>query len=326
MPRLPLHRYKFFQSADPDYVCEMVGKVLGPQRLDVAGGSTSLDARLHTRRLSDISISFLAYGTEVIIQSNSPSTHFAIHLPLTGASASRCEGDLYTCTPKLALVVSPGDTVATYWDCGCRTLIVRIERVAVEAELATLLGSCVRRPLRFARTMDTTQGSGAVVSSALRTFAAQLDRDRGLFDNKTFVRAFERMLMLELLFGQPHNYSAQLHVGPVSATSKEVEHAVALLESHPEQPHTVTRLAEQVAVSTRSLQRGFHVQLGTTFQEVLRDIRLRRVHDELRAAHPDDVTVTEVLSRWRLSVKGYTYAAYRRRYGETPMCTLKRGA
>jgi len=325
MPRLPLHRYGLFQSANPDYVCEMLGRVLGSQRIDVTGGTASLDARLHTRRLSDVSISFLAFGTEVIVQSNSPSTHFAIHLPLTGASTSICEGDRFTCTPNLALVVSPGDTVGMHWHRGCTTLIVRIERVALEAELATVLGECIRRPLRFVRQMDTTHGGGALVSNALRHFAAQLDRTGGLLDNKTFVRAFERMLIVELLFGQPHNYSSRLDTEHAPAMSRVVEHAVAVLESHPEQPHTVTRLAEQVAVSVRSLQRAFQVELGTTFQEVLQDIRLRRVHDELRTAHPDDVTISAVMAKWRLPVKGHTYAAYRRRYGETPMCTLKRG-
>lgn len=326
MTRLPLHRYKMFHSLEPRYVCDAVGRILGPHRLTTVDTSSPLDARLYTHRLSDVSISFLTYGAEVVMQPDSATTYFAIHLPLTGTSTIGRDGDQFPSTPALALVVSPGDDIPVRWHSGCAKLIVRIERGAAEARLASLLGECVRHPLRFERKMDTTHGAGAFVSNALRHFAAQLDRERGLFDNEAFGRAFERMLITELLLGHQHNYSGQLNAVPRPARSREVDHAVALLESYPEQPHTVTGLAEQVAVSARSLQRGFHVQLGTTFQEVLQDIRLRRVHDELRAAHPDDVTVSEVMAKWRLPVKGDTYAAYRRRYGETPMCTLKRGA
>ncbi len=326
MARLPLHRYKVFHSLEPKYACEMVGRVLGPHRLTTVDPSSPLDARLCTHRLSDVAISFLIYGAEVVMQPASATTYFAIHLPLTGTSTIGHEGDQFQSTPALALVVSPGDDVPVRWHSGCAKLIVRIERGAVEARLASLLGECVRHPLRFERRLDTTHGAGACVSNALRHFAAQLDRERGLFDNEAFGQVFERMLITELLVGHQHNYSGQLNAVPRPARSREIDHAVALLESNPEQPHTVTGLAEQVAVSARSLQRGFHVQLGTTFQEVLQDIRLRRVHDELRAAHPDDVTVGEVMAKWRLPVKGDTYAAYRRRYGETPMCTLKRGA
>ncbi|GAA5117757.1 AraC family transcriptional regulator [Haloechinothrix salitolerans] len=325
MARLPLHRYKLFHSMESTYVNDMVGRILGPHRLTTVDASNSLDAKFHTHRLTDVSISFLTYGTEVVMRPDSASTYFAIHLPLTGTSTIGRDSDRFLSTPAVALVISPGDDVPVHWHSGCAKLIVRIERSAVEARLASLLGDCVRNPLRFERKMDTTHGAGACVSNALRHLAAQLDRERGLFDNEAVGRAFERMLITELLLGHQHNYSDQLNAVPSPATSREVDHAVALLESSPERPHTVMGLAEQVAVSARSLQRGFHVQLGTTFQQVLHDIRLRRVHDELRAAHPDDVTVSEVMAKWRLPVKGQTYAAYRRRYGETPMRTLKRG-
>lgn len=325
MGHLPLHRYMLFHSSNQAYVCEMMGRVLGPEHLEITGPN-SLDARLHTRRLFDTSISFLTYGTEVVAKTNATDGYFAIHMPLAGRGEVCHHRGPFTATPAAALVVSPNDAVSARWFHGCAKLIIRIERVALEAQLANMLGECVRHPLRFEPEMDVARGGGATFANSVRYVAKQLDLSEYIADNDLFVQEFERMLMVELLTSQPHSFSDRLCAVPHPATSRELEHAVSLLESHPERPHSLSNVAAHVAVSTRSLQRGFQVHHHTTFQSLLQGVRLRRVHDELLAAHPDDATVREVLTKWRMPVKGQTYAAYRRRYSETPMATLRRGA
>lgn len=325
MGHLPLHRYELFHSSNQEYVCEMMGRILGPEHLEVPEPN-SLDARLHTRRLFDTSISFLTYGTEVVVETPATEDYFAIHLPLTGKGEIRHGRAPFTATPAAALVVSPSDTVSARWFHGSAKLIIRIERVALEAQLANLLGECLRQPLRFAPEMDVARGGGATVANSARYVATQLDTSRAVVDNDAFVREFERMLMVELLTSQPHSFSDRLRVLPHPATSRELEHAVSLLASHPEQPHALRNVAAHVAVSARSLQRSFQLHHRTSFQTLLQGIRMRRLHDELLAAHPHDATVREVMAKWRLPIKGQTYAAYRRRYGETPMDTLRRGA
>ncbi len=55
----------------------------------------------------------------------------------------------------------------------------------------------------------------------------------------------------------------------------------------------------------------------------LREVRLLRVHDELRAAAPDAVTVSAVASRWGLSHAGRFTTAYKRKFGCSPSETLR---
>lgn len=211
MGHLPLHRYELFHSSDPAYVCDMVGRILGPERLEVMG-STPLDVRMHSRRLFDVSISFLAYGPEVVVEANSTNGYFAIHLPLTGCSEVRHRRGLFTSTPALALVVSPSDAVAIRWFPGCAKLLIRIERVALETRRASMLGECLRHPLRFESEMDVERGGGASLARSIRYFAKQLGHAREIVNNDLFVHEFERMLMVELLMNQPHSYSDQLRL------------------------------------------------------------------------------------------------------------------
>jgi len=56
----------------------------------------------------------------------------------------------------------------------------------------------------------------------------------------------------------------------------------------------------------------------------LREVRLRRAHDELLASPPSSTTVSAVASRWGIVHLGRFAAAYRAAFGESPSQTLAR--
>lgn len=324
MGHLPLHRFKLFHSSDLDYVRDRVARLYVPHRLELAGHRARLSAKMHSRRLSDIGISFLTYGDEVLIEPGTINTYFAVQIPLVGVAEIQCGGRQIESTPATASVISPDDHLAMRWFSGCAQLVCRIERVALESHLAGLLGVGLTERLRFDVAMDIDRGPGIGVRSTIRELVTRLDRADEVMDHDGYVRQCEQLLMTELLLAQPNNYSHRLRTEPRPATSNHVRYAIDLLESHPEWAHTLGDLANQVAVSARSLQRGLQRELGTSFQQLLKDIRLRRIHDELRAAEPHTVSVSDVMTRWRLPLKGRSFDAYRKRYGVTPLTTLRR--
>lgn len=326
MGSLPLQRFALFHSSDLDYVRDRVARVFVPHRLELVGHRARLSAKMHSRRLSDIGISFITYGGEVFIEPGTINTYFAIQIPLAGATDIQCGGRQMISTPATASVISPDDHLTMRWLGGCAQLVCRIERVALESHLASLLGEGLPERLRFDLAMPINGGRGAGVRNSIHELIRRLDRADELMENSGYVQQCEQLLMTELLLTQPHNYSHRLRSEPRPATSGQVQHAIDLLESHPEWSHTIGGLAKQVAVSPRSLQRGFQRELGTTFQEMLKEIRLRRAHDELRGANPGAVTVSEVMTRWCLPLKGRSFDAYRKRYGVTPLTTLRSSA
>ncbi|GAA0436914.1 hypothetical protein Acor_50430 [Acrocarpospora corrugata] len=125
---------------------------------------------------------------------------------------------------------------------------------------------------------------------------------------------------------QPSNYLERLTAPRPAALPKVVRRAMEFIEGHAHLPLTTSGIAGAVAVSSRSLQEGFRAHCGLTPMAYLRQVRLARVHDELRTADPARTTVTTVAARWGFLHQGRFAAQYRERYGLPPSETLRRGS
>lgn len=304
----------------------MMSQVLAPHDLRPIDPTSRIDARLHCRRLFNTTINFITYGADVMVALRSFETFFGVAVSLGGTIGFRRGTTRFLLTKDLGAVVSPTDNDLTmYWQRSSAQLGLRIEQPALEAQLSSLLGEHLPRPLQFDNAIPLNRGSGKNLSTKIRLLAHHVDRidhRRSIYDHQLTADAFEQSLMTELLFAQRHNYTTAL-AGDVNPTgSRDVRHAVALLESHPEWQLSLTSVANTLNVSARSLQRGFQRELGTTFRAVLHSIRLRRLHDDLVHSDPDTAMVNDMFARWGLPVEGYTFSAYHRQFGETPAETL----
>jgi AraC-like DNA-binding protein len=75
----------------------------------------------------------------------------------------------------------------------------------------------------------------------------------------------------------------------------------------------------------RTVQQGFHDELGVAPMAYLRDRRLERARQELVDAEPSDgITVTAVAGHWGFTHLGAFAGLYKNRWGETPSQTLRR--
>lgn len=323
MSRLPLERFELFHSPELDYTREAVGRAFTPHRLDLIGKNATLDARMHSRRLRDVSVNYISYGGEVRVEPGELETFYVVQVPLSGKSVVRCGSQRVHATPELASVVSPTEPLSQRLSADCAWLICRIERAALEVRLRDLLGESLQQPLRFELGMDVTSGFGMSWRIALMTLVDELDRPDSLINYPLAAHQYEEGLMTALLVAQRNNYSDMIGRGHHTAPSRALGLAQELMESHPEWEHTTASLALEVGVSVRTLQKGFRDHWETTPSAYLKDVRLRRVHDELRSAHSDNATVGSIAGRWGFTHAGRFAALYRERFGETPSQTLR---
>jgi transcriptional regulator GlxA family with amidase domain len=120
-----------------------------------------------------------------------------------------------------------------------------------------------------------------------------------------------------------HSSAASL-AGPVTAgRSVSVRTAVDIIESSPQSPLTLSLLADRCGVSPRTLQKSFQLHLGMSPMEYVRDVRLRRAHEELRAADPFADSVAAVARRWGFAHVGRFAAAHEAKFGQKPLRTLR---
>lgn len=218
----------------------------------------------------------------------------------------------------------PGDFAEIEWSADCTQLCLMIPRGVLESELEHILGSSVTVPLRFGFSMDLTTPMGRSWADALRLVTREMDDGPGVASHPLAVRHVERLLLDGVLLGQGHNYSEAL-TGPARpGATGPVARAVDVLQDRPSEPWSTATLAREVHLSPRALQEGFQRDVGRPPMTYLREVRLRRTRDELRAAAPNTTTVSAVASRWGIVHMGRFAAAYRKAFGEAPSQTLAR--
>jgi transcriptional regulator GlxA family with amidase domain len=127
-----------------------------------------------------------------------------------------------------------------------------------------------------------------------------------------------------LLLGQRHTHSDAATRDRPCMLRAAIRHAVELIEERPCEPWTTVRLAAEVHLSVRALQEGFRRDLATSPMTYLRQIRLCRAREALKAADRDATTVRAVAVGLGILHMSRFAAAYREAYGETPSATLNR--
>ncbi|MFJ2977437.1 helix-turn-helix transcriptional regulator [Curtobacterium sp. NPDC087082] len=99
---------------------------------------------------------------------------------------------------------------------------------------------------------------------------------------------------------------------------------VEYLHAHAHEPLTVSDVARVADLSVRGLQEAFQRTLDRSPMQYLREVRLRRAHEDLLAAHLGQVSVADVAARWGFTHMGRFSGEYLRRFGEYPKQTLRR--
>ncbi|BCJ39410.1 hypothetical protein GCM10010168_63420 [Actinoplanes ianthinogenes] len=135
------------------------------------------------------------------------------------------------------------------------------------------------------------------------------------------VEQFLRQAVAAMVTVFPNTTMTAAYVpGPGRAEPAVVRRAVEFMETHADQPLTVTRIATVAGTGPRSLQEAFRRHLGSTPLSHLRRIRLDRAHQELLAGGD---TVERIARRWGFADPGRFAGYYRAAYGRTPGRTLR---
>jgi AraC-like DNA-binding protein len=277
-----------------------------------------------TLRLGALTAGRLTYGRQVCLRT-ADAENFHVNIPLRGRAASRSGTDKPVTTgPGEGLVFSPGAPAEISWSADCEQLCLMIPRVCLEAELEQLLGRSLGGRLAFDFVADLYNPLGRRLRTVLNLLVDELDHPTDVGRNPLMGRHVEGLVLDGLLLSQPHSHSdAATRYRPVELGAA-IRRAVELIEERPCEPWTTVRLAAEVHLSVRALQEGFRRGLATPPMTYLRQIRLRRARDALKAANRDATTVRTVAVGLGILHMSRFAAAYREAFGETPSDTLNR--
>jgi AraC-like DNA-binding protein len=318
----PLEAHSF-RLTDLDEARALCGEFYYEVDLDLLDRSRPLAFAADLVRLGPVTVGDISFGADVSIGTDVLDAYH-VNLPIAGAIGSEHRGAVTVASPRRAAVYRPGAGVhAGRWSANCRTLGIRLDRAALEAELAALLGHPVRGPIRFGASFDTTRGPGLTWARMINLLRSESGNPHSALLQPLIAERYSQGLIGGLLFAVDHQFADALtaHVAPVRP--RTVRRAIQVMEADPTHPFTTAELARIAGVSARSLQEGFRRHVGVSPMTYLQQVRMGYARDELRHPVPGRDTVAAIAHAWGFGHLGRFAAAYRERYGESPSATLR---
>ncbi|WP_410648714.1 AraC family transcriptional regulator [Amycolatopsis sp. cmx-4-54] len=320
-----LGRYAVLRDSDVDGFRTAVSRYLTPHRLTPMGRGATVHSALAVAAMGPLSLVYGWHrGSELGARLTEQVDYYDVNLSWGGRNRITCGADEVVVDHLTAGIISPRMQAQMLLSAEYRQLHVRVERSALDRHLEELLGRPIVAPIRFTPAMDLRAPAAASWARAVRLLVADLDAI-GLSGHPSGVTPWSSFLMTGLLLAQQHNYSDELESGVDRASRPSpLKRAIELIETQPETDLSIGRIATQVGVDPRSLQRHFRDHVGVSPREYVRQVRLTRVREDLLAADPvSGVTVAEVAFRWGFGHVPRFAAVYRERYGEAPSATLR---
>lgn len=281
--------------------------------------------RFHLAELEQIDICYVNYESGVSMKAQTVDDFFLVQCPLSGHATTNSGLRTVSNGRYMGTLLSPGDSPSMVWERGTPHLLLRIDRVALEASLAQQLGDVPVRELRFDMLMELRSASVSHFKSVLDLLVREVDALPAPGGELPAYRQLRALLFSRLLLSQPNTYSAALRSTPRELPPRVVRDAMAAMEDRVGEFDTIDEIAARCGVGTRALQASFRRYLGTTPTAYLRQLRLRKAAAELAASSPGQVAVSDVALRWGFLHLGRFSEYYKAEYGEMPSETLRRG-
>lgn len=151
-----------------------------------------------------------------------------------------------------------------------------------------------------------------------------LDADGILVTAPLALDALQDAIVSMLMESIPHTLSEALRAKEAPPTApRSVIRAIDFMHAHAHRPLSIVDVAAAAQCSVRALQLAFKRSRHSTPMEYLRNLRLRRVRQDLLDPSKP-TTVSAIAMGWGFFHMGMFARLYRAAYGETPSETLQR--
>lgn len=301
----------------PDEARQEIGHIFCPHIL-LPERDGVFHAVHRSSRQRGFSLNVVSYGSAVEIDPGELADFFLLQVPVSGSASVRCGTQTVFAGPgSAASMLSPTLPTRMRWSAGCEKIIVLVERAAMVRHCEALSESRIDK-VEFATGIDLTGSAGRMLLAHVGLMMESVEGASPAY----LARLGEGLIEL-LLTSFAHSRSHVLQRLNAPAGEGAVTRAEEWIRAHLDIHFCAEDVAAAAGASLRSLQERIRHRRGKTLTELISDIRI----EHLRAALLDPSSgrsVTEAALASGLGHLGRAASAYRRRYGETPVETLRR--
>ncbi|MGV9711031.1 AraC family transcriptional regulator [Gordonia sp. NPDC003424] len=315
--RLPL-----LEATDLEDARAHIENVYIPHQL-VTHDGPQLGFKMAHFETSRITFGHVTYGADSELVCPAMESCYHVNLTLTGNTQIRQGGRAaITSGRSSGGAFNPDDAYQVRWSPDAIQYCLKLPDRSLNEQLTAILGQPCGR-LRFDLTFDLLGEQGRSLLAAVthpRNQYASIDA-AGSVAARTALSQLESYVLTQMLLTTRHNFSDVLHAEQPGSGRNYVRQAAQLLEGRAAEPWTVVDLAREVHIGARALQVGFRKELGVSPMEYLREVRLRRVRDDLLSN--TDEHVSDIATRWGFYHLGRFSQLYRERFGTLPSQTMQ---
>ena len=286
------------------------------------GGGEPL-VKMRYAQYGPIAVSEVTHGGDVWVRPADDRSGYHLMFPLNGRVETRYLGEDIVAAGGTAVLYRPAGPVFTRLDAGVRVVNVRFDLTYLHRALESQLCEQVSAQIAFSPVLDQSTHRVRSWTRMVLALVDHLGGDDSVMEDPLVALPYAESLVRGLLLTADHPYRSLLDRRARPGRPAAVRIAVDLMEAEPERPLTISALAAEAHVSVRTLQESFRRHLGISPMAYLRKVRLRRAHEDLRAADPSMTTVASIAHRWGFTHLGRFAAVYQTAFGEPPMATLR---
>jgi AraC-like DNA-binding protein len=284
---------------------------------------SAFDVRYNGVYLPGLWLGYIEYGAPVTARVSPRRGDYWVHLPLRGAFESARGRVVTEANARNGVITSPHETHVIRSRPRAARLSLAINGGALVAQLGALLGEAPGGELEFVPAIGLDAGFGRGLLLALQRAAALLEREDWSAAPLAAVE-FEQAVMTRLLVSHPSNYARALGRRMRPIAPRDVARVLEYMQAHLAHPIRLADLVRASGVAGRTLLKHFEDFEGRSPMRYLRELRLKRVREELQSGRAP--SVARAARGWGFAHVGRFSGEYRKRFGEPPSATLARGA
>jgi AraC-like DNA-binding protein len=278
--------------------------------------------------MGPVSFNRTRWGARVSLQplSHALQGYYLISLPTQGTAQVRQGGELHQLAAQTPGVFSPIRNFSMEVHEGYDQLLIRVDSSLIADAWQGLTGRPLIAPLIFETSMlsrpQLPQAWRGIVALAGIASALPLAGKARQFAQASLADALASLLLTQHV----HNQHSTLDASATYAASPRIvrqaeELMLRRLRSHV----SVSDLCIECAVSRRTLFAAFQSCHGAGPMTWLRERRMEAARDALQKPSRGGIRVADIALEYGFTHVGDFAGAYRRKFGEAPSQTLRRG-
>jgi len=311
-------QHPILRTSDLDEARTRVSQKFCDHRLDLASRTAGLSVAHNAVRGRHVSVNYLSYGAEVMIDPGTLGAFYLFQVPLAGKALIRHRTDEMTAHARAGILLNPDRPVRLHWDADCAQLLFQIDRTHLDTVASALTGAPLPGPVRFDMLVDFATCSGQKIYRSFMACAQAVEQG-ALFRRplSSLDARVEFDLVQTLLTLQNSNISHIIARADTVARPRDIRRALDYMHANLGEPITITDIAQAADVNVRTLQKSFRQTLGLTPMQVLRNARLDTAH-YLLMARCTTQSVSDTAYSSGFSHLGRFSFYYRNRFGYRP--------